>query len=63
MNVQRVRVNDMIRISPLRVIGPDNEQLGVIDLDEARADTDAEASSDIQLTLDLSEAHGEPGDG
>lgn len=36
MNVQRVRINDMIRISPLRVIGPENEQLGVIELDEAK---------------------------
>ncbi|MFG0331397.1 MAG: translation initiation factor IF-3 [Phycisphaerales bacterium] len=36
MSVQRTRVNDMIRISPLRVIGPDNEQLGVIELDEAK---------------------------
>ncbi len=36
MQVKRERVNDMIRISPLRVIGPDNEQYGVIDLTEAK---------------------------
>lgn len=36
MSVQRTRVNEMIRISPVRVIGPDNEQLGIIETDEAR---------------------------
>jgi translation initiation factor IF-3 len=34
--IQRVRMNHMIRISPVRVIGPHNEQIGVIDTDEAR---------------------------
>lgn len=33
---KRDRINDMIRISPLRVIGPNNEQYGVIPLDEAK---------------------------
>ncbi|MGP1309042.1 MAG: translation initiation factor IF-3 [Phycisphaerales bacterium] len=33
--MKRTRINDMIRISPLRVIGPDNEQIGVIDRDSA----------------------------
>ena len=32
---QRVRVNHMIRISPVRVIGPDNEQIGVIETSDA----------------------------
>jgi len=36
MKVRRERVNDMIRISPVRCIGPDNEQYGVIELDEAK---------------------------
>jgi translation initiation factor IF-3 len=31
----RLRVNHQIRISPLRVIGPDGEQIGVISRDEA----------------------------
>jgi translation initiation factor IF-3 len=31
----RVRFNHMIRITPIRVIGPDNEQIGVIDTSEA----------------------------
>lgn len=33
---KRLRVNDQIRISPVRLIGEDNEQLGVIETDEAR---------------------------
>jgi translation initiation factor IF-3 len=33
---RRDRINDMIRISPVRLIGPDNEQLGVVPLDEAK---------------------------
>ncbi|MBL1218035.1 MAG: translation initiation factor IF-3 [Planctomycetes bacterium] len=37
MSVRRERVNDMIRISPVRCIGPDNEQYGVIELDEAKS--------------------------
>ncbi len=33
--MQRTRVNHMIRISPIRLIGADNEQIGVIDTHEA----------------------------
>jgi len=33
--VQRTRVNLMIRISPVRVIGPENEQIGVIETHDA----------------------------
>ncbi|MFW5652876.1 MAG: translation initiation factor IF-3 [Planctomycetota bacterium] len=36
MAVRRVRVNDMIRISPVRVIGPNDEQYGVIETAEAK---------------------------
>jgi len=36
MQIQKERVNDMIRISPVRVIGPENEQLGVLEVDEAK---------------------------
>ena len=32
---QRLRTNHQIRISPLRVIGPDGEQVGVVSRDEA----------------------------
>ena len=34
---KRVRVNRQIRISPVRVIGGDGEQLGVLAIDEALA--------------------------
>ncbi len=33
---QRVRVNDQIRISPIRLIDADGEQVGVVDLDDAK---------------------------
>jgi translation initiation factor IF-3 len=33
--VQRTRVNHMIRISPIRLVGPDNEQIGVVETNEA----------------------------
>ncbi len=35
MKDYRQRVNDQIRISPLRVIGEDGEQLGILERDEA----------------------------
>ncbi|MCC5827810.1 MAG: translation initiation factor IF-3, partial [Phycisphaeraceae bacterium] len=33
---KRLRVNDQVRISPIRLIGEDSEQIGVIELDEAK---------------------------
>ncbi|HZD05972.1 MAG TPA: translation initiation factor IF-3 [Longimicrobiales bacterium] len=33
---KRVRVNDQIRISPVRLIGEDGTQIGIVSLDEAR---------------------------
>ncbi len=33
---KRLRINDFIRISPIRLIDENNEQIGVIDLDEAK---------------------------
>jgi translation initiation factor IF-3 len=33
--VQRTRVNHLIRITPIRLIGPENEQIGVIETHEA----------------------------
>ena len=35
-----MRVNDDIRISPIRLIDPDGEQLGIVSLDEAREKAD-----------------------
>lgn len=33
--MQRTRVNHMIRITPIRLVGPDNEQIGVVETSEA----------------------------
>jgi translation initiation factor IF-3 len=33
---KRVRVNDQIRISPVRLIGDEGEQIGIVSLDQAR---------------------------
>ncbi len=43
---QKVRVNDQIRISPIRLIDADGEQVGIISLDEAR-----ERAADAGLDL------------
>jgi translation initiation factor IF-3 len=43
---QRVRVNDQIRISPIRLIDADGEQLGVVALEEAK-ERAAEAGLDL----------------
>ena len=40
-NKNRLRVNRMIRFSPLRVIAPDGEQLGILTLEEALTAADA----------------------
>lgn len=43
---KRVRVNDQIRISPIRLIGAEGEQLGIVALDDAR---DRAAASGLDL--------------
>ncbi len=42
----RTRVNEQIRISPVRLIAADGEQLGIVGLDEAK-DTAADAGLDL----------------
>ncbi|HUG39678.1 MAG TPA: translation initiation factor IF-3 [Longimicrobiales bacterium] len=42
----RTRVNDDIRISPVRLIAPDGDQVGIVPLDEARQKA-AEAGLDL----------------
>ena len=34
---QKVRVNDQIRISPIRLISDEGEQIGIVSIDEARS--------------------------
>jgi translation initiation factor IF-3 len=41
VNKDRLRVNRMIRFSPVRVIAPDGEQLGIMAVDEAIAAAEA----------------------
>jgi translation initiation factor IF-3 len=41
-----IRVNDQIRLSPVRLIGPGGEQIGIVPLDEARR-TAADAGLDL----------------
>jgi translation initiation factor IF-3 len=43
---QRVRINDQIRISPIRLIDAEGEQVGIVSLDEAR-DRASEAGLDL----------------
>ena len=46
--MRRTRINHMIRITPVRVVGPDNEQIGVIETSDALRRAD-------ELGLDLVE--------
>jgi len=41
-----LRINEQIRVSPIRLIGEDDEQLGIIDIEEARRRA-ADAESDL----------------
>ncbi len=50
--IKRIRVNHQIRITPVRVIGPDEEQIGVIETSEALKMAD-------ELGLDLVEISAE----
>lgn len=43
---KRVRVNDQIRISPIRLIGDDGSQIGIVSLEEAR-----ERAEELDLDL------------
>ncbi|MFH1765139.1 MAG: translation initiation factor IF-3 [Gemmatimonadota bacterium] len=46
MKEPKVRVNDQIRISPIRLIAEDGEQIGIVSIDEAKARAD-EAGLDL----------------
>ncbi|MFO8175549.1 MAG: translation initiation factor IF-3 [Gemmatimonadota bacterium] len=46
MKEQKVRVNDQIRISPVRLISDEGEQIGIVSLDEAR-ERSAETGLDL----------------
>jgi translation initiation factor IF-3 len=46
---RRVRVNRQIRISPVRVIGPDGEQLGILPVEEALAAAEQEGLDLVEV--------------
>jgi translation initiation factor IF-3 len=46
LSEQNVRVNDQIRLSPVRLIGADGEQVGIVPIEEARRAAD-EAGLDL----------------
>lgn len=48
-STKRVRVNRQIRISPLRVIAPDGSQLGIIELETALAQAEAQGLDLVEV--------------
>ncbi|MEM1071984.1 MAG: translation initiation factor IF-3 [Planctomycetota bacterium] len=50
--MQRTRVNHMIRISPIRLIGPDNEQIGVVETYEAQKMADDAGLDLVEVVSD-----------
>lgn len=49
---KRVRVNDQIRISPVRLIGDAGEQIGIVPLDEARERAEAKGLDLVEVAPD-----------
>ena len=49
---ERVRVNEQIRISPIRLIGDDGEQIGILSLEEAREKADEEGLDLVEVAPD-----------
>jgi translation initiation factor IF-3 len=48
-STKRIRVNRQIRISPLRVIAPDGSQLGILDLETALAQAEAQGLDLVEV--------------
>jgi len=49
---QRVRVNHQIRISPVRLIQDDGEQIGIVSIDEARERAEARGMDLVEVAAD-----------
>lgn len=49
---KRVRVNEQIRISPVRLIGDEGEQIGIVPLDEARERAEAKGLDLVEVAPD-----------
>ncbi|MEJ2541814.1 MAG: translation initiation factor IF-3 [Gemmatimonadota bacterium] len=52
MSERRVRVNDQIRISPVRLIDDEGGQLGIVSLDEARERADTKGLDLVEVAPD-----------
>lgn len=50
--MKRTRINHMIRISPIRLIGPDNEQIGVVETNEALRMADERGMDLVEISPD-----------
>jgi translation initiation factor IF-3 len=49
---KRARVNDQIRISPVRLIQDDGEQIGIVSIDEARERAEARGMDLVEVAAD-----------
>jgi translation initiation factor IF-3 len=49
---KRVRVNDQIRISPVRLIQDDGEQIGIVSIDEARERAEVRGMDLVEVAAD-----------
>ncbi len=49
---QRVRVNEQIRISPIRLIDEDGEQIGIVSLDDARQRAEEKGLDLVEVAAD-----------
>jgi translation initiation factor IF-3 len=49
---QKVRVNDQIRISPIRLIGDSGEQIGIVSIDDARTRAEAKGLDLVEVASD-----------
>ena len=52
IDAKQPRVNDRIRISPIRLIGADGEQLGIVSLEDARERADEEGLDLVEVAPD-----------
>ncbi|MGD9692769.1 MAG: translation initiation factor IF-3 [Phycisphaerales bacterium] len=50
--MKRTRINHMIRISPIRLIGPDNEQIGVVETPDALRMADERGMDLVEISPD-----------
>lgn len=52
INDKRIRVNEQIRISPIRLIQDDGEQIGIVSIDEARERAEARGMDLVEVAAE-----------